>query len=121
MYYSKSVRERKVKELEGNKEFIAFAQKEYETYKRVGGFGGYNTFEEYLVGNVFVLYENFTMLEFIKKADKETISRALDRAFEEEFGCEGLDSMISDAKQKAVENSQRDTVKEIVQNTEMDR
>lgn len=80
MYYSKKVRERKVKELENNKEFIKYAQKGYEVYKRVDGFGGYNTFEEYLVGDVFDLYENFTMLEFLKKADKKTINRAMDMA-----------------------------------------
>lgn len=80
MYYSKKVRERKVKELENNKEFIKYAQKEYEVYKRVDGFGGYNTFEEYLVGDVFDLYENFTMLEFLKKADRKTINRAMDIA-----------------------------------------
>ncbi len=80
MYYSKKVREQKVKELESNKEFIEYAQKEYEVYKRVDGFGGYNTFEEYLIGDVFDLYENFTMLEFLTKADGKTINRAMDIA-----------------------------------------
>ena len=80
MYYSKKVREQKVKELENNKEFIEYAQKQYEIYKRVDGFGGYNTFEEYLVGDVFDLYENFTMLEFLKRADRKTINRAMDMA-----------------------------------------
>ena len=80
MYYSKKVREQKVKELQSNKEFIEYAQKQYEIYKRVDGFGGYNTFEEYLVGDVFDLYENFTMLELLKKADKKTINRAMDVA-----------------------------------------
>ena len=80
MYYSKKIREQKVKELESNKEFIEYAQSQYETYKRVDGFGGYNTFEEYLVGNVFDLYDDFTMLEFLKKADRKTISRAMDIA-----------------------------------------
>lgn len=82
MYYSKKIREQKVKELKGNKEFIEYAQKEYETYKRVDGLGGYNTFEEYLVGDVFNLYENFTMLEFLKKADRKTINRAMELALE---------------------------------------
>ena len=82
MYYSKKVREQKVKELESNKVFIKYAQKQYEIYKRVDGFGEYNTFEKYLVGDVFDLYENFTMLEFLKKTDKKTINRAMDMALE---------------------------------------
>lgn len=80
MYYSKKVREQKVKELENNKEFIKYAQKQYETWKKVSGFGGYNTFEEYLVGEVFNLYDNFTMLEFLKNADSNTINRVLSAA-----------------------------------------
>lgn len=80
MYYAKNVREQKVEELKSNNEFIEYAQKQYEIYKRVDGFGGYNTFEEYLIGDVFDLYENFTMLEFLKKADSKTINRAMDIA-----------------------------------------
>lgn len=120
MYYSKKVREQKVKELEGNKEFTEYAKKEYEIYIKVDGFGGYNTFEEYLVGNVFELYENFTLLEFIKKADKNTITSALDRAFEDEFGREGLDSIISNAKQKT-QKLHSDMMPNDKQNIEIDR
>ena len=80
MYYPKNVREKKVKELKGNKQFIEYAQEQYEIYKRVDGFGGYNTFEEYLVGDVFNLYENFAMLELLRKADSKTINRAMDMA-----------------------------------------
>ena len=80
MYYSTKVREQKVKELEGNKAFIEYARQQYEIYQRVGGFGGYNTFDEYLKGDVFDIYENFTMLEFLKRADRKTINCAMDIA-----------------------------------------
>lgn len=80
MYYPKKVREKKVKELKNNKEFIEYAQKQYEIYKRVDGFGGYNTFEEYLVGDVFDIYESFAMLELLKNADSKTINRAMNMA-----------------------------------------
>lgn len=82
MYYSKKVREQKVKELENNKEFIEYAQKQYEIWKKVSGFGGYNTFEEYLIGDVFDLYENFAMLELLKKADSKTINRVMTMALD---------------------------------------
>ena len=80
MYYSTKVRKQKVKELENNKEFIEYALKQYDIYKKVDGFGGYNTFEEYLVGEVFNLYDNFTMLEFLKNADSKTINRVMSAA-----------------------------------------
>ena len=80
MYYSKSVRERKVRELENNKAFIEYAQQQYEIYKRVSNFNGYNTFEEYLVGDVFDLYDNFTMIQFLNTADKKTINNVLKKA-----------------------------------------
>lgn len=82
MYYSKKIREQKVKELENNKEFIEYAQKQYEIWKKVSGFGGYDTFEEYLVGDVFDLYENFTMLELLKNAESKTINRAMSIALD---------------------------------------
>lgn len=82
MYYPKKVREQKVKELENNQEFIEYAQKQYEIWKKVGGFGGYNTFEEYLVGDVFDLYENFAMLELLKNVDSKTINRAMTMALD---------------------------------------
>ena len=80
MYYSKKVRASKVEELKSNQEFMEHAQKEYEVYKRVDGFGGYNTFEEFLLGDVFDLYESFSMLELLKNADRKTINRAMDIA-----------------------------------------
>ena len=80
MYYPKKIREQKVKELENNKEFISYAQKQYDIYKRVSNFNDYNTFEDYLIGDIFCLYENFTMLKLIKKANKKTINRTIDMA-----------------------------------------
>ena len=80
MYYSTKVREQKVKELKSNKAFIEYAHQQYEIYQRVSGFGGYNTFDEYLIGDVFDIYENFTMLELLKRADRQTINRAMDLA-----------------------------------------
>ena len=80
MHYSKKVREQKVKELKNNKDFIEYAQEQYEEWKRVGGFGGYKTFEEYLIGEVFNLHDNFTMLEFFKNANTNTIDRVLSTA-----------------------------------------
>lgn len=80
MYYSEKARKQKVKELENNKEFIEYAQEHYEDWKRVSGFGGYNTFEEYLIGEVFNLYDNFAMLEFLNNADSKTIDRVLSAA-----------------------------------------
>ena len=82
MYYSEKSRRQKTKELETNKEFIEYARKQYEIWKKVSGFGGYNTLEEYLVGEVFNLYENFTMLKILKNADSKTINRAMDIAFD---------------------------------------
>ena len=78
MYYSKQYRERKLKEVANNKAFIEYAQKEYKIYRRVSNFDGYDTFEAYLVGNVFALYENFTLLELIRRADTKTINCAID-------------------------------------------
>lgn len=80
MHYSKKAREQKVKELKTNKEFIAYAREQYESWKKVSGFGGYNTFEEYLVGEVFDLHDNFTMLDFLKNVDSKTINRVLSDA-----------------------------------------
>ena len=80
MYYSKKVREKKTNELIGNKEFLEYAQEQYEIYKRVDGFGGYKTLEEYLVSEVFNLYDNFTMIQFLNTADKKTIDNVLEMA-----------------------------------------
>jgi hypothetical protein len=80
MYYSKKIREQKLKELKSNKEFIEYAQNKYEMYKRVSNLDGYNTFEEYLVAEVCGLYENFTVLELLRKANAKTINNAIDIA-----------------------------------------
>jgi hypothetical protein len=80
MYYTINARKQKVKELINNKIFIEYAQKQYEIYKRVSNFDGYDTFESYLEGTVFDLHENFSMLELIKRADSKTINSAIDIA-----------------------------------------
>lgn len=80
MYYSKKVREQKVNELKNNKEFIEYAQNKYEMYKRVSNLDGHNTFEEYLVAEVFDLYDNFTVLELLRKANAKTINNAINKA-----------------------------------------
>ena len=78
MYYTKKIREKKVKELKGSKAFIEYAQGKYEIYKRVSNLDGYDTFEKYLEAEVFDLYENFTMLELLKQVDRKTVNRAMD-------------------------------------------
>lgn len=44
--------------------------------------GGYKTFENYLISEVFNLYDNFTMMQFLKTADKKTINNVLEMALE---------------------------------------
>lgn len=80
MYYSENVRKKKVKELENNKEFIEYAQNKYEEIKRCDAIGGDQTFEQYLLHDVFELYDNFTMIQFLQKSDKKTIDRVLNAA-----------------------------------------
>lgn len=82
MYYSLKTRELKVKELENNKEFIDYAREQHEECKRIGAMGGYKTFENYLISEVFNLYDNFTMMQFLKTADKKTINNVLEMALE---------------------------------------
>lgn len=80
MYYSEKLRKKKVKELESNKDFIAFAKKDYEEAKAVGVADRYNTFEEYLEGEVFAIYDNFSLLEFLRNADEKTKNRVMTEA-----------------------------------------
>jgi hypothetical protein len=103
MYYSEKVREQKVKELENNEEFMNYARKQHEECKRVGAMGGGKTFEKYLLSEVFTLYDNFTLLEFMQKADRKTINRALDMAFEEFEKEDSVDNLINSATQRSKE------------------
>lgn len=80
MYYSENARKKKVKELENNQEFMAYAQKQHEEHKRVGAIGGDRTFEDYLLRDVFELYDNFTMIQFLENSDQKTIDKVLTEA-----------------------------------------
>lgn len=80
MHYSKKLCKKKVKELESNKNFIAYAKNSYEEAKSDGVASRYNTFEEYLEGEVFTLYDNFSILEFLQNADEKTKSRVMTEA-----------------------------------------
>lgn len=75
MYYSENVRKKKVKELENNKEFMDYAKERFEDYS----FGA-KTFDEYLLKQVFDLYDNFEMLQFLKTSDQQTIDKVLVQA-----------------------------------------
>lgn len=77
MYYSENTRKKKVKELENNKEFMDYAHKNYN--ERVMTFGA-DTFDKYLLKDVFVLYDNFTMIKFLETSDQKTIDKVLDEA-----------------------------------------
>lgn len=79
MYYSPKARERKVKELEGNKEFMDFAQKHYDECKAIGMYED-QPFESYLAKEVFTLYDNFSMMQFLNTADKRTVNNVLEAA-----------------------------------------
>ena len=72
MCYSENMRKKKVKELENNQEFIKYAKERFEDYSF-----GCATFEEYLLRQVFELYDNFEMLQFLNTADKNTIDKVL--------------------------------------------
>lgn len=80
MYYSENARKKKVKELESNKEFMEYARKTHEERKSVGAIGGDRTFEDYLLRDVFELYDNFTMIQFLKNSDQKTIDKVLTKA-----------------------------------------
>ena len=75
MYYSENVRKKKVKELENNQEFMNYAKERFEDYS----FGA-KTFEEYLLKQVFELYDNFELLQFLNTADKKTVDKVLSEA-----------------------------------------
>ena len=80
MYYSEKVRKQKIEELKDNKEFLEYARKRYEDCKESGAIGGSKTFEEYLLDGVIDLYEDFTLLEFMKKSDKTTVNFVMEEA-----------------------------------------
>ena len=77
MYYSEKARKKKVKELESNKEFINYARKQYN--ERVMTWGA-DTFEQYLLKDVFVLYDNFTMIQFLETSDQKSINKVMGEA-----------------------------------------
>lgn len=78
MYHSKKAREKKVQELEKNQEFMDYANKAFDA--QVMLFDDEKTFEQYLLNNVFSLYDNFTLLRFMETADQETIDKAMSEA-----------------------------------------
>lgn len=80
MYYSENARKKKIKELENNKEFMDYARKKHEECKSVGAIGGDRAFDDYLLRDVFELYDNFTMIHFLKNSDKNTINKVLTNA-----------------------------------------
>ena len=76
MYYSENARKKKDKELESNQKFIDYARKHYEECKEVGACGAAGrTFEEFLLREVFNIYDNFELLQFLETADKATIDK----------------------------------------------
>lgn len=77
MYYSEKARKKKVQELESNQEFMEYAKERFN--ERVMTWG-LDTFEEYLLHDVFELYDNFTMLQFLKSADQKRIDKVLGEA-----------------------------------------
>ena len=80
MYYSENTRKKKVKELENNKEFMDYAREHHEECKRIGAIGGDKVFEDYLLRDVFELYDNFTMIQFLKNSEQKTIDKVLTKA-----------------------------------------
>lgn len=77
MYYSEKARKKKVQELESNQEFMEYAKERFN--ERVMTWG-LDTFEEYLLHDVVELYDNFTMLQFLKSADQKRIDKVLGEA-----------------------------------------
>mgnify|MGYP003302471969 CR=1 FL=1 len=78
MYYSEKTRKAKIKELENNKEFMDYAEKRWQEIR--DSQSRCRTFEDYLIDQVFVLYDNFTMLQFLETSDKKTIDRVMNDA-----------------------------------------
>jgi hypothetical protein len=77
MYYSEKSRKAKVKELENDKKFMDYARKNYD--ERVMTWGA-DTFEEYLLKDVFMLYDNFTLIQFFETSDQKTIDKVMGAA-----------------------------------------
>lgn len=77
MYYSEKARKAKVKELENNKKFMDYARKKYD--ERVMTWGA-DTFERYLLHDVFELYDNFTLIQFFETSDQKRIDKVLSAA-----------------------------------------
>ena len=78
MYYSENVRKKKVQELQNNQRFMDYVKERWveirDTQSRC------RTFEEYLLDQVFELYDNFTLIQFLEKSDQKTIDRVLSEA-----------------------------------------
>ena len=41
---------------------------------------GADTFEQYLLQDVFVLYDNFTMIQFLETADQKRVNKVMGEA-----------------------------------------
>ena len=78
MYYSEKSRKAKVKELESNKKFMDYAEQRWQEIRECQS--RCNTFEDYLIDQVFELYDNFTLLQFLETADQTSIDRVLSEA-----------------------------------------
>ena len=77
MYYSENARQKKVKELESNQGFMEYAKKNFDD----GAWARNNdTFERYLLREVFTIYDNFELLQFLQTADKKSIDKVLSEA-----------------------------------------
>ena len=74
MYYSEKLRKAKVKELENNKEFMDYARKRCD--ERVMTWGA-DTFEKYLLTEIFTLYDDFTLLKFLETAEQQRIDKVM--------------------------------------------
>lgn len=80
MYYSEKVRKQKIIELKDNQAFIKYAQDAYQEHKNMKVIDEDKTFEEYLLRDVFELYDNFTMMQFLQSSDQQTIDKVLTEA-----------------------------------------
>lgn len=78
MYYSEKMRKKKVQDLEGNLQFMDYARKSFEEQLKVLDIK--KTFEQYLLSNVFTLYDDFTLLQFMQTADQNTINKVMSEA-----------------------------------------
>ena len=77
MYYSENAKKKKVKELENDQEFMNYAT---ESFNKSAATFGLDSFEEYLLQEVFNLYDNFSILQFLKASEQSEIDRVLNRA-----------------------------------------